>query len=64
MGRSVDAHGNALASGDGAGGDLERGAEVILLETRADGESKRGDFGGYRLQLEQFFLLDENEHGR
>ena len=60
---AVDAHRNALAGGDGAGGDLERRAQVVLLETRTDGEGELGSLGRHRLQLEQFFLLDEDEHG-
>ncbi len=60
----VDAHRNALAGGDGAGRDLERRAQVVLLETRADGAGKPRNFGRYRLQLEQFLLLDKDKHGR
>ena len=33
---AVDAYGDALAGGDGAGGDFEGGAEVVVLETRTD----------------------------
>ncbi len=64
MRRSVDAHRNALAGGDGTSGDLERRAEVVLLETRTNRAGKFGRFGGHRLQLEYFFLLDEDKHGR
>ena len=35
---AVDTHRNALAGGHGAGSDFEGGAQVILLEARADGE--------------------------
>ncbi len=63
MRSAVDADRDALAGGDGAGGDLERRAEVVLLETRTDGESKLRSLGRHRLQLEQFLLLDEDEHG-
>ena len=59
---AVDAHRNALAGGDGASGDLERRAEVVLLKTRTDGVGEPGSLGRHRLQLEQFFLLDEDEH--
>src|SRR6266436_8403893 len=60
---TVDAHGNAFAGDDGAGGDLERGSEVVLLEARTDGDSEPAVLGGHRLQQEQFLLLDEDEHG-
>ena len=52
MRAAVDAHRNALAGGNGAGGDLKRRAEIVLLETGADGESEPGRLGGHRLQLE------------
>ena len=45
MRSAVDAHGDALAGGDGAGSDLERRAEVVLLETRTDREGKPGSLG-------------------
>ena len=61
---AVDAHRNALAGGDGTGRDLQRRAKVVLLETRTDGEGKPGSLGRHRLQLEEFFLLGEDEHGR
>jgi hypothetical protein len=64
MRRSVDAHRYALAGSDGASGDLERRAEVVLLKPRTNGTSKSGRFGGHRLQLEDFLLLDKDEHGR
>ena len=52
-----------LTCGDRAGGDLERRAEVVLLETRTDGGGQPGGFGRDRLQLEQFLLLDEHKDG-
>ena len=65
---AVDAHRNTLAGGDGAGGDLERRAEVVLFETRTDGESEPGEVGRHRLQLEHFLWLGlllekKDEHG-
>ena len=63
MRSAVDADRNTLAGGHGAGRDLERRAQVVVLETRTDGERKPGNFGRHRLQLEQFFLLHEDEHG-
>ena len=60
---AVDAHRNALAGGDGAGGDLERRAELVLLETRADGEGEPWGLGRHRLQPKEFLLLDEDENG-
>ena len=60
---AVDAHRNAFAGGDGAGGDLQRGAQLVLLETRADGEREPRRLGRHRLQLEPFLLLDEHQHG-
>ena len=63
MGGAVDAHRNAFAGGDGAGGDLQRRAQLVLLETRTDGEGEPGRLGRHRLQLEQFLLLDEDQHG-
>ncbi len=62
MRSAVDTHRNALAGGDRASGDLERRAQVALLETRADGKSELGSLGRHRLQLEHFLLLHEHEH--
>src|SRR5260370_33746559 len=59
---SVDAHGNAFAGDDGAGGDLKRGSEVVLREARTNGDSEPAVLGGNRLQQEQFLVLDEDEH--
>ena len=70
---AVDAHRNALAGGDGASGDLDRRAQVVLLETRADGAGEIGGIGRHRLQHEpclrlhlfllHLLLLNKDEHG-
>jgi len=49
---AVDTHRNALAGGHGAGSDFEGGAQVILLEARADGERQFWGFRRNRLQPE------------
>ncbi len=60
---AVDAHRNAFAGSGGAGGNLQRRAQLVLLETRTDGECEPRRLGRHRLQLQQFLLLYENQNG-
>ena len=49
--------GDALAGGDGAAGDLERTAQIVLLEALANGVREPGRLGRHGLQLEQLLGL-------
>ncbi len=60
---AVDAHRHALAGSYGAGRDLERRAQFVLLEAPADGVGELRGLGRNRLQLQPFLLLHEDQHG-